>query len=66
MYDTILVTLDSKQPFAVRALPPQGLLMAGRWRGDLTNPEDHLKASHGLQARWYGEGLAFAVQVVPP
>ena len=31
----------------------------GRWRGDLTNPEDHLKLSKGLQARWYGQGLAF-------
>jgi alpha-L-fucosidase 2 len=37
--------------------------MTGRWRGDLTQSEDHLKLSHGLQARWYGEGLAFAVQV---
>ena len=37
--------------------------MTGRWRGDLTNPEDHLKLSQGLQARWYGEGLAFAVQI---
>jgi alpha-L-fucosidase 2 len=60
----LLVTLDSKQPFAVRPLPPRGLLMTGRWRGDLTKPEDHLKLSHGLQARWYGEGLAFGVQVV--
>ena len=59
----LLVTLDSKQPFAVRPLPPRGLLMTGRWRGDLTKPEDHLKLSHGLQARWYGEGLAFAVQI---
>jgi alpha-L-fucosidase 2 len=58
------VTLDSKQPFAVRPLPPRGLLMTGRWRGDLTKPEDHLKPSQGLQARWYGEGLAFAVQIV--
>jgi alpha-L-fucosidase 2 len=57
-------TLDSKHPFALRALPPGGLLMSGRWRGDLTKPEDHLKLSHGLQARWYGEGLAFAVQIV--
>jgi hypothetical protein len=37
--------------------------MTGRWRGDLTKPEDHLQLSHGLQARWYGEGLAFAVQI---
>ena len=37
--------------------------MAGRWRGDLTRPEDHLKLSENLHARWYGEGLAFAVQV---
>ena len=59
----LLATLDSKQPFAVRPLPPGALLMSGRWRGDLTNPEDHLKLSHGLQARWYGEGLAFAVQI---
>ena len=58
----LLVTLDSKQPFAVRPLP-RGLLMTGRWRGDLTKSEDHLKLSRGLQARWYGEGLAFAVQI---
>jgi alpha-L-fucosidase 2 len=59
----LLVTLDSKQPFAVRPLPPGALLMTGRWRGDLTKPEEHLELSHGLQARWYGDGLAFAVQV---
>ncbi len=59
----LLVSLDSKQPFAVRPLAQRGLLMTGRWRGDLTNPDDHLKLSHGLQARWYGEGLAFAVQI---
>jgi alpha-L-fucosidase 2 len=59
----LLVTLDSRQPFAVRPLPPRELLMTGRWRGDLTKPEDHLKLSQGLQARWYGEGLAFAVRV---
>jgi alpha-L-fucosidase 2 len=59
----LLVTLDSKHPFAVRPLAPGGLLMAGRWRGDLTRPEDHLKVSENLHARWYGEGLAFAVQV---
>jgi alpha-L-fucosidase 2 len=57
------MTLDSKQPFAVRPLPPHELLMTGRWRGDLASPEDHLQLSHGLQARWYGEGLAFAVQI---
>jgi alpha-L-fucosidase 2 len=57
------VTLDSKQPFAVRSLGRQGLLMTGRWHGDLTNAEDHLKLSQGLQARWYGEGLSFAVEV---
>ena len=57
------VTLDSKQRFAVRPLAPEGLLMTGRWRGDLTIPEDHLKLSQGLQARWYGDGLAFAVQL---
>src|SRR6185503_7348104 len=60
---SLLVTLDSKQPFAVRPLPPRGLLMTGRWRGDLTKSEDHLKLSRGLQARWYGDGLAFAVQI---
>ncbi len=58
-----LATLDSRQSFAVRPLPPRGLLMTGRWRGDLTSPEDHLKLSHGLQARWYGDGLAFAAQM---
>jgi alpha-L-fucosidase 2 len=60
----LLATLDSKQPFAVRPLPTRTLLMTGRWRGDLTSPEDHLKLSRGLQARWYGEGLAFAVQIM--
>jgi alpha-L-fucosidase 2 len=57
------VALDSKQPFTLRPLAPRGLLMSGRWRGDLTRPEEHLKLSHGLQARWYGEGLAFAAQL---
>jgi alpha-L-fucosidase 2 len=57
------VILDSKHPFSLRALPPRGLLMTGRWRGDLTRPEDHLKLSRNLHARWYGEGLAFAVRV---
>ncbi len=57
------VTLDSKHPFVVQPLAPRGLLMTGRWRGELTNAADHLKLSHGLQARWYGEGLAFAVQI---
>jgi len=56
-------TLDSKQPFVSRPSPSRGLLMNGRWRGDLTNPEDHLKLSENLHARWYGDGLAFAVQV---
>ena len=59
----LLVTLDSKHPFTVKPLAPGGLAMTGRWRGDLTNPADHLKLSKGLQALWYGEGLAFAVQV---
>jgi len=57
------IALDSKQPFAVKPLTPRGLLMTGRWKGDLTNPEDHLKLSRGLTARWYGEGLAFAAQL---
>jgi len=57
------VALDSKQPFSTRPSGRQGLLMSGRWHGDVSRPEDHLKLSHGLQARWYGEGLAFAVQV---
>ncbi|HET9316377.1 MAG TPA: glycoside hydrolase family 95 protein [Vicinamibacteria bacterium] len=56
-------TLDSKQPFGLRLLPPNGLLMTGRWRGDLSSADEHLKLSHGLQARWYGEGLAFAVRI---
>jgi alpha-L-fucosidase 2 len=59
----LAVALGSKHPFAVRPVGNQGLLMSGRWRGDLTNPEDHLKLSENLHARWYGEGLAFAVQV---
>jgi alpha-L-fucosidase 2 len=57
-------SLDSKQPFALRPLAPRSLLMTGRWRGDLTEPEEHLKLSHGLQAGWYGEGLAFAAALV--
>jgi alpha-L-fucosidase 2 len=59
----LAATLDSKQPFGLRPLPPDGLLMTGRWRGDLTSAEQHLKLSHGLQARWYGDGLAFAVRI---
>ena len=59
----LLVTLDSKHPFALRPMESRGLLMSGRWRGDLTRPEDHLKLSHGLQARWYGDGLEFAVRI---
>jgi alpha-L-fucosidase 2 len=59
----LAVTLDSKHPFALQALPPHGLLMTGRWRGDLTKGEEHLQLSHGLRARWYGEGLAFAAQI---
>ena len=39
----LAVSLDSRHPFASRALPPQGLLMTGRWRGDLTRPEEHLR-----------------------
>ncbi|MET0552774.1 MAG: glycoside hydrolase family 95 protein [Vicinamibacteria bacterium] len=57
------VSLDSRQPFALRPLPPRGLEMSGRWRGDLEKPEEHLQKSHGLQARWFGDGLAFTVQV---
>src|SRR5512143_3493421 len=41
------VTLDSRQPFAIRPVPPGALLMTGRWRGDLARPEDHLQLSHG-------------------
>ncbi len=63
----VLVSLDSKHPFTVSgsagAAAAAVLRMAGRWRGDLANPSDHLKVSQGLQARWYGDGLAFAVQV---
>jgi alpha-L-fucosidase 2 len=55
-------TLDSRHPFTLRPLP-RGLSMNGRWRGDLDAPDEHLKRSHGLQARWFGEGLAFVVQV---
>ncbi len=58
-----IVRLDSKQPSATRPIDPAGLLMTGRWKGDLTNPADHLKATKGLQALWYGDGLAFAVRV---
>jgi alpha-L-fucosidase 2 len=56
-------TVDSKHPFVSRPLPPRGLLVSGRWRGDLANPEDHLKLSENLHARWHGDGLAFAVQL---
>jgi alpha-L-fucosidase 2 len=59
----LTVRLDSKHPSTSRARPPHGLRMAGRWRGDLEKPEEHLKLSHGLQARWHGEGLAFAVEI---
>jgi alpha-L-fucosidase 2 len=56
-------TLDARHPFALRPLPPNGLLLTGRWRGDVARAEEHLQLSHGLQARWYGDGLAFAVRV---
>jgi alpha-L-fucosidase 2 len=58
-----VVRLDSKQAFTTRPTEPAGLLMTGRWKGPLTNPADHLKVTKGLQALWYGEGLAFAVRV---
>jgi len=57
-----VITLDSPHPFTLRPLP-RGLVMSGRWHGDLASPEDHLKLSHGLQARWYGDGLAFVARV---
>jgi alpha-L-fucosidase 2 len=57
------VALDSKHPFTTRALAPDGLLLTGRWKGDLTSPEGHLVRSENLKALWYGDGLAFAVQV---
>ncbi len=60
---TLRVRLDSRQPHNVRPSGSDELVMTGRWRGDLTNPGDHLKVSQGLLARWYGEGLAFAVRV---
>jgi alpha-L-fucosidase 2 len=60
----LAVTLDSRHPFAVKAVSRAGLLMTGRWRGDVARPEEHLKLSHGLQARWHGDGLAFAVRLV--
>jgi alpha-L-fucosidase 2 len=56
-------TLDSKHPYTLRPLVPGGLLMSGRWRGDVARPEDHLQLSTNLQARWYGEGLGYAVQL---
>jgi alpha-L-fucosidase 2 len=59
----LAVTLDTKHPFALQALPPHGLRMTGRWRGDLTRPEEHLQVSRNLRARWHGDGLAFAVQI---
>ena len=59
----LTVTLDSKHPFALRPLPPAGLVMNGRWKGDLANPGEHLKRSENLKALWHGDGLAFAVQV---
>jgi len=65
------VTLDSRHPFTARPLAPKdgvapstaAVLMTGRWRGDLASPEDHLKLSDNLHARWYGEGLGFAVRL---
>jgi len=60
----LVVTLGSKHPFEVRRVGSDGLLLGGRWRGDVEEPADHLKLSRGLQARWYGEGLAFAVHLV--
>jgi alpha-L-fucosidase 2 len=56
-------TLDSKHPFEVSPLSPSSLRMSGRWRGDLAKPEDHLRLAQNLKARWYGDGLAFAVQL---
>jgi alpha-L-fucosidase 2 len=56
-------TLDSRHPFELRPLPPRGLRMDGRWRGDLESADQHLLLSHGLQARWFGEGLSFAVRL---
>jgi alpha-L-fucosidase 2 len=59
----LAIILDSRHPFARQALPARGLRMTGRWRGDLTKPEEHLHLSRNLRARWYGDGLAFAVQI---
>ncbi|HXK08631.1 MAG TPA: glycoside hydrolase family 95 protein [Vicinamibacteria bacterium] len=67
----LVVSLDSKHQFTVRPLARRDVTaaataaieMTGRWRGDLTTPEDHLKLSENLHARWYGDGLAFAVRV---
>jgi alpha-L-fucosidase 2 len=57
------VALDSPHPFALRALPGAGLSIAGRWGGDPIAPEEHLRVSRGLRARWHGEGLAFVVRL---
>jgi alpha-L-fucosidase 2 len=57
------VTLDSKHPFGLRSLPTGDLVMSGRWKGDLARPEEHLTRSENLKALWYGDGLAFAVQL---
>jgi alpha-L-fucosidase 2 len=57
-------SLDSKHPFQIGTEEGRELRMTGRWKGDLETPEEHLQKSHGLQARWYGEGLAFETRLL--
>jgi alpha-L-fucosidase 2 len=58
-----VVTLDGKHPFTLQPLPSGGLLMSGRWRGEIASPDEHLKRSRNLRALWHGEGLEYAVQI---
>jgi len=56
-------SMDSKHEYNTTSSETHELVMRGRWRGDLTDPQDHLKMSHPLIARWYGDGLAFETRL---
>jgi alpha-L-fucosidase 2 len=55
--------LDSKHSSTLRAEDDRQLVLTGRWRGQLSESEEHLKKSEGLQALWHGEGLRFEVRL---
>jgi alpha-L-fucosidase 2 len=55
--------LASIHPHETTVASDHQIVMSGRWRGDLEGPEDHLKVAKDLVARWYGDGLAFAVRL---